>query len=1308
MTLHFIRRFCLLSLIWLIVPPKVFALDSTIATSLSTVTASADSVYPSSATPNIRLHSTATFTQKLSGLFGRLTGKETAPTLTVQDPQNQTILTQAIKSGESQVSLANLATSPGDYTVKVDDQPTLTFAWGVLTLNSDQDVYNPGETAYLQAAALSSTGHTLCDANLSLTISGTPVPLTKNSSCGADNVTDEPDYFAHYPLPKAGLFALELTNLETGHKITSSLRVDPSAPYTITRTGATRINPFKADYQMSITVTAHTDFTGSITEQLPPGFKNLSELSWQASMTKGESLTFTYRYHAPAISPAIFALGPLKIGSYTEPRTWSLASDATFQMQTGYYIGTGTDNLAITGVGFQPQLVLIKDDTGNGVDGVNWKSSSMSSEINSTLADSDADTTTDAIQSLDSDGFTLGTDADVNTANIRFVWIAFRGSDCTSSGTFCVGSYTGDGTSSHAVSTGFQPNFVSIKRSGASTGTFQTSSMATDVSQIYDANNEVTNGTGIRTLDATGFTVGSGARVNTSSDTYWFYAFKTTSNAFAVGTYTGNGTTQSITVGFRPQYAMVKISNGTAAAPPVFNQTESGSDYSSSISDLSNSTGLITSLDSNGFSVGNDAKVNESGKTLYWIAFAGAASPSASGTFKLKVGSYTGNGTSQSLSSFGFAPDLVLIKDESGSNYGVFRTRLMKGDTSGYLANAVVNFAGGSTSLDSDGFSVGSGVTVNTNGTVYHYQAFGNAYNPETNTGAADFAIGAHTGSGGDSRDILRLPFQPNLVVGKTNGTVAGTWRISAETGDLSLPFDNVAESADFIQALNSDGFQVGTNVRMNSSGNLNYWFAFKTSNSMSVGSYAGTGSAQNVTAPGYSPNLAWIKSASTTYAVFRPSTIAGDSTQYFTNSAAVSDRITAFISTGFSIGGNQPQTNTASTDYHYATWVAPSAPNTPTLDSPADSATNQSLTPALLTTATDSSSDYLRYKIELCTNVGMTTGCQTFDETSSQTGWSGQDAQTSTAYASGTQATYTIQSALSASTTYYWRSYAIDPGGTNAWSSTQTPRSFTTTTAPSAPTTPYTEGATNPTGIVDLTPEFSGIHNDANADAATYYQINVNTASDFSGTSMWDSGTVSMTSTADAARSPDISYAGTALSYGGTTYYWRVRFTDTKGAVGAWSTAASFATNSTSSTPSLSSPADGATGVSTTASLATSTTDTNSDYLRYKIELCTNVGMSAGCQTFDQTSSQTGWSGQDAQTSTAYASGTLATYTIQSALSESTTYYWRSYAIDPGGTNAWSATPTPRSFTTTGGGGGGGSVDFSLEGVSLEGVSIN
>ncbi len=384
--------------------------------------------------------------------------------------------------------------------------------------------------------------------------------------------------------------------------------------------------------------------------------------------------------------------------------------------------------------------------------------------------------------------------------------------------------------------------------------------------------------------------------------------------------------------------------------------------------------------------------------------------------------------------------------------------------------------------------------------------------------------------------------------------------------------------------------------------------------------------------------------------------------------------------------------------------YVQNTAPATPTLDAPTDTATNQILSTVLKTTATDADSDYLRYKIELCTNVGMTTNCQTFDQTVSQTGWSGQNTQTNTAYTSGTQATYTIQTPLSVSTTYYWRSYAIDPGGLNTWSSTQgTPYSFTTTAAPTAPTVPYAEGTTNPTAVADLTPEFSAVHNDPNSDAANYYEIEVNTQSDFGGTVMWDTGAVSMTNVASGARSADVSYAGTALSFNGSTYYWRIRFTDVNGVVGAWSATQNFTMNTPPTTPSLYLPANGSV-VGLTPVFRTTGTDVNSDYLRYKIELCTNVGMTTNCQTFDQTVSQTGWSGQNTQTNTAYTSGTEAVYTVQSSLSSGTTYYWRSYAIDPGGSNTWSSTQgTPYSFST-----GTGSTKMNIEGMNFEGLNIN
>ncbi|KUK76686.1 MAG: hypothetical protein XD93_0771, partial [candidate division WS6 bacterium 34_10] len=115
----------------------------------------------------------------------------------------------------------------------------------------------------------------------------------------------------------------------------------------------------------------------------------------------------------------------------------------------------------------------------------------------------------------------------------------------------------------------------------------------------------------------------------------------------------------------------------------------------------------------------------------------------------------------------------------------------------------------------------------------------------------------------------------------------------------------------------------------------------------------------------------------------------------------------------------------------------------------------------------------------------------------------------------------------------------------------------------PTTPTDPLTEGLTNPINITDPTPEFSAIYNDPDStDTTSYYEIEVNTTSDFTGIVMWDSGKKSMTTTNQGSRSPDISYAGETLQES-TTYYWQIRFWDSDDNVSPWSPTASFTLDS-------------------------------------------------------------------------------------------------------------------------------------------------
>ncbi len=233
--------------------------------------------------------------------------------------------------------------------------------------------------------------------------------------------------------------------------------------------------------------------------------------------------------------------------------------------------------------------------------------------------------------------------------------------------------------------------------------------------------------------------------------------------------------------------------------------------------------------------------------------------------------------------------------------------------------------------------------------------------------------------------------------------------------------------------------------------------------------------------------------------------------------------------------------------------------PNYTAMILPTDNNPSVDPTPILEMGAVDPDGDYIRYKVEICTNQIMTTGCTTYDQTSSQTNWSLQNTQSNTAYTSGTTARYSITGALTQGQTYYWRAYSIDPAGTNTWSTTNpNPFSFTVSTAPTAPTNPWAEGEFEPNTVTDITPEFSAIYNDPEGDVASKYQIQVNTASDFSGTYMWDSG-VQNISTVSGARSTDIPYGGTSLGLDGSTYYWRIRFRDIFGITGDWSTVTQF-----------------------------------------------------------------------------------------------------------------------------------------------------
>jgi len=125
--------------------------------------------------------------------------------------------------------------------------------------------------------------------------------------------------------------------------------------------------------------------------------------------------------------------------------------------------------------------------------------------------------------------------------------------------------------------------------------------------------------------------------------------------------------------------------------------------------------------------------------------------------------------------------------------------------------------------------------------------------------------------------------------------------------------------------------------------------------------------------------------------------------------------------------------------------------PVTPVLNAPADGAGGQSATPELQLTGTDPEGTRLKYEILLATNSAFTGTVQSFDQTDASPlpGWS------ATNYASGVQATYTIQNSLTPGVTYFWKARSRDyQYGADDWSDWTGTQSFTV--ASTVPATYY------------------------------------------------------------------------------------------------------------------------------------------------------------------------------------------------------------------------------------------------------------
>jgi hypothetical protein len=236
---------------------------------------------------------------------------------------------------------------------------------------------------------------------------------------------------------------------------------------------------------------------------------------------------------------------------------WVAFQAAPGKLKVAQYTGNGIDSRSITGVGFQPEyMIVLPESTAR----ASHRSSAMPGDITYQFASPGF---TDGIQALEPDGFQVGLDARVNAGSVDYYYAAWNASP----GEVAVGVYTGDGSTSRNITgLGFMPEEVIVNRSGlafrathkpASTG------VSTDRSLIFE--NRIGEADNIQALLPDGFQVGGNSRVNSTTapnDYYWmaFGPHPTKTNLRSIGEVTvnygtgpgataGNGTTLSVVNG---------------------------------------------------------------------------------------------------------------------------------------------------------------------------------------------------------------------------------------------------------------------------------------------------------------------------------------------------------------------------------------------------------------------------------------------------------------------------------------------------------------------------------------------------------------------------------------------------------------------------------------------------------------------------------------------------------------------------------------------------------------------------------------
>ena len=427
---------------------------------------------------------------------------------------------------------------------------------------------------------------------------------------------------------------------------------------------------------------------------------------------------------------------------------------------TVLYTGTGVVR-SVTGVGFQPSFVWIKDRGTSGANHVLSDSVRGTGRfIISNTTNAEYVSSGGTLSSFDSDGFSLAAASPAYDFNINnntyaaWSWKAASSDTTNNDGSitstvrasqesgFSIVKYTGTGANA-TVGHGLNkpPSLIIVKpysRAGDNWSVFNSISPNTQATFLNLNGTSQTpsswgygSGTFWNNTSPTSsvFSLGTIADTNASGINIIAYCFANIDGYQRIGSYTGNGSAGGplVYTGFEPAWLLIKrLDGGNSSWAMHDNKRVTSNPRNKELfANLSDAESTFTAVDflDNGFQIVNsNALYNNNGNTYLFLAIAAnpdTTAPTKANSFKTVL--YTGNGGTQSITGAGFKPDLAWVKRRSNSEDHVWFDTI-RGPQQQMRSNATASEStktNALSSFDSDGFTTGANNALNTNNETY-------------------------------------------------------------------------------------------------------------------------------------------------------------------------------------------------------------------------------------------------------------------------------------------------------------------------------------------------------------------------------------------------------------------------------------------------------------------------------------------------------------------------------------------------------------------------------------------------------------